>query len=72
MVRKDLDRFRKMIVEGRHFGMSAEDREFVGSKDLSSDDMLRIFKITALPVLGLKVVAWLFDHESDETTVWYE
>ena len=67
-----LDRFRKMIVDGRHFPMSEEDREFVNSKNLSSHDMFRVFKILAANVLGLKIIDWEFDCERDMTTIWYE
>lgn len=69
---KDSDKFRKMIVDGKHFSIPEEDRKFIDSKNLSSDDLFRVFKILALILLGLKVIDWNFDCERDVTTIWYE
>jgi len=72
MTKRDLSGFRRMIIDGGYFQMSDEDRKFVDSKGLGSDDMFRILKILVQSVLGLEIVAWHFDNERMETTIWYE
>ena len=62
----------KMIVLDGIPIISKEDKEFIDSKNLSSDDMFRIFKIMIEQVLGIKIIKWHYDCEKCQTRIWYE
>ena len=62
---------KKIIINGVWL-LSEEDGQFVNDKNLSSDDMLRVFKIVAMQVLGIKIVKWHYDCEKCLTTIWLE
>jgi len=60
-----------IILDGFLF-MAEEDRKFVDSLKLTSDDMFRIFKIVVAHVLGIKIIKWHFDCEKCQTTICFE
>jgi len=62
----------KIIILDGIPAMSKEDKEFIDSKNLSSDDMFRVFKIMIEYVLGIKIIKSHYDCEKCQMRILYE
>ena len=67
-----MKKMEKMIILDGIPIISKEDKEFIDSKNLSSDDMFRIFKIMVEQILGIKIIKWHYEPETCQTKIWFK